>query len=82
MYLVTFSHFSWSGNVTVLMLLLIWADIDDARTVFASLAILGPISSPPVAFVEFNSFINSKTQSVDPYANCKENILWNFAINK
>ena len=40
------------------MLLIIRADIDGAKTVFASFIILGPIPSMPVAFEEFNPFIN------------------------
>ena len=62
------------------MLLFIRADIDGAKTVFASFIILGLIPSRPsrpVAFVEFNPFIKCETQSVEI-----KYILWNFAINK
>ena len=47
------------------MLLFIRADIDGAKTLFASFIILGPIPSRPAAFVEFKPFINWETQSVE-----------------
>ena len=54
------------------MILLIRANIDGAKTVFARLIILGLIPSRPVAFVEFNPFINPNTRSIDTYAIVKK----------
>ena len=52
MYWMNLAIFNRSGNVAVLMLLFIRADIDGAKTLFANFIILGPIPSRPVAFVE------------------------------
>ena len=53
------------------MLLIIRADIDGAKTAFASFNILGPIPSRPVAFEEFNPFIDWETRSVEIYGTVK-----------
>ena len=54
------------------MLLLIKADIDGAKTVFASFIIFGSILSRPVAFIEFHPFINCETRLFETYGIVKK----------